>query len=159
MTVVIRNGSSKNTMTLLFCSQAQKSSENSNKSSPVMSSATATATSQQLDELLPERRRNSRTYSSNTIHRQTNIFWWKKLFTDMRPSSVHITALRTSYNLHGDKMIWLVHPTSTVFIYFKITLLYCIPVCSAILTAEDRPIKTTALHCCLHYYLDTFRNM
>jgi len=55
--------------------QVQKSSENSNKSSPVMSSATATATSQQFDELLPDRRRNSRTYSSNTIHRQTNIFW------------------------------------------------------------------------------------
>jgi len=59
----------------VFCMQVQKSSENSNKSSPVMSSATATATSQQFDELLPDRRRNSRTYSSNTIHRQTNIFW------------------------------------------------------------------------------------
>jgi len=59
---------------LMFCLQVQKSLENSDKSSPVMSSATATATSQQFDELLPDRQRNSRTYSTNTIHRQTNIF-------------------------------------------------------------------------------------
>ena len=58
----------------MFCLQVQKSLENSDKSSPVMSSATATATSQQFDELLPDRQRNSRTYSTNTIHRQTNIF-------------------------------------------------------------------------------------
>lgn len=59
---------------LMFRFQVQKSSENSSKSSPVMSPASATAASQQFDELLPERRRNSRTYSTSTIHRQTNIF-------------------------------------------------------------------------------------